>query len=258
MPTDALQHRIGAIDPYGRRVSRAAALALLLVAVAPASARGTAWRWPVAGRIVGSFSVSPGDPYAAGQRRGIAIAAAPGAPVRAACGGPVAFSGSVGRAGPTVSVVCGRLRATYQGLAATGVRAGTIVLPGRRLAVLGAAGVLRLGARVEPRPRTGPSRYTDPARLLGAARRPPLGPAPAPRAAPEHGAPRSAPVLRPLPPRPEPVPAPAAAGRPRPPLLAWLGVVLLAATLPGGALWRRSRRHRAHRRAPVRAPAARG
>jgi hypothetical protein len=221
---------------------RAIAIAALLAALIPGVARGAPWRWPVRGRVVGSFALSPDALYAAGQRRGIAIRAAPGSPVVSACAGRVAFAGSVGRAGPTLSVRCGALRATYQGLRAITLRHGAIVLPGAPVGVVGAAGVLHLGARVE-RGARGPLRYIDPARLLGdpARRLPPLGRAPRP------GSRRS----RPTEPHPVLLPPPLVIrdrgpARPpaRAPTLAWLGLGLLAAATPVGALTRRRRRQR--------------
>ena len=221
---------------------RAIAIAALLAALIPGVARGAPWRWPVRGRVVGSFTLSPDAPYAAGQRRGIAIRASPGSPVVSACAGRVIFAGSVGRAGPTLSVLCGAVRASYQGLRAIAVRHGAIVLPGAPVGVVGAAGVLHLGARVQ-RGARGPLRYTDPARLLGDPARPlpPLGRAPRPGLWPSRpNAPR--PLLRPSPvvirdrgPQARPTRAPA---------VAWLGLGLLAAATPVGALTRHRRRRR--------------
>jgi murein DD-endopeptidase MepM/ murein hydrolase activator NlpD len=229
---------------------RVTAIAVLITALVPGVARGAPWRWPVRGRIAGSFTLSPGDPYAAGRRRGILIASAPGSVVRSVCAGRVAFAGAVGRAGPTLSVACGALRATFQGLASIGVRRGAIVLPSTPVAVLGASGRLHLGARVEDR--AAPHRYVDPARLLGSdpPRLPPLGRAPP-------SARRRLPPARPAPPpaglRAPPAEAREPAGLPP---LAWLGLALLAAALPAGALWRRRPSLRTH--PPRRASVARG
>ncbi|MDX6641518.1 MAG: hypothetical protein QOF12_2529 [Solirubrobacteraceae bacterium] len=221
---------------------RAIAIAALLAALIPGVARGAPWRWPVRGRVVGSFTLSPGAPYAAGQRRGLAIRASPGSSVVSVCAGRVAFAGSVGRAGPTLSVVCGAVRATYQGLRAIALRHGAIVLPGAPVGVVGAAGVLHLGARVE-RGARGPLRYTDPARLLGdpPRRLPPLGRAPRAGSRPS----------RPTGPRPVLRSPPVAirdrgpeAGPARAPTVAWWGLGLLGAATPVGALTRRRRRQR--------------
>src|SRR4051812_36623282 len=72
----------------------ALALALLAVVLPRAVAAGgpppVRWRWPVASRDVAArFAYSPRHPFVAAQRRGIDVAAAPGATVRAPCGGRV-------------------------------------------------------------------------------------------------------------------------------------------------------------------------
>jgi hypothetical protein len=147
-----------------RRAARLYLLALLLVVLVPAQAAARArWIWPVRGGVVGRFAVAA-DRFAAGQRRGIDIAASPGAAVRAACGGRVSFAGVVPTAGRTVTVACGALNATYLHLGSIAVRRGSWVVPGAPLGALGGAGELRLGARVRAR-RFG---YVDPLRLLGA------------------------------------------------------------------------------------------
>jgi hypothetical protein len=223
-------------------VLRVIAISALLTWAAPAVTRGASWHRPVSGRIVGTFSFAPAAPYVAGQRRGIAIAAPPGMPVRAACGGRVVFAGAVGRAGPTVSVGCGPLRATYQGIAALTVDEGDVVAPDAPIAKVGAHGVLRLGAR------EGPGRYVDPATLF-ADREPPLGPAPPPARrrwrprtpSPPLGDRLTIPTARPVAgPAAVPVAAPAAA---------WLGLGVLAAALPVGGLAQSTRRRRAKRHA---------
>jgi len=243
-------------------VLRAIAISALLVGLTPGVARGTAWQWPVSGRIVGTFSFSPADPYAAGQRRGIVIAAVPGAPVRSVCTGRVAFSGSVGRVGSTVSVQCGALRATYQGLGEIYVAQSAFIAAGDHIARVGARAALRLGAR------KGPGAYVDPASLL-AERVPPLGPAPRavrPGPAPPATGRRHPPPAtgrRPASPRrvlPATVSRPRATPAPKPatPLLAWAGLAAILAAvgpLPVLVVRRRTRRGRARRPAP--SPASR-
>ncbi len=61
-----------------------------LVCVSPAHA----WTWPQDGPVLQPF-VLGGDPYAAGQHRGIDVAGPPGAPVRAPTAGTVSFAGFV-------------------------------------------------------------------------------------------------------------------------------------------------------------------
>jgi hypothetical protein len=208
----------------------ALAAVLLWLATAPPAAATPRWHWPLRGELTGRFRVTPASPYAAGQRRGIDIAAAPGTPVGSACAGTVTYAGRVPRAGLGVTVRCGRLAATHLGLAAVAVRAGSRLAPGMRLGTLGQEGRLRLGARAVDR-RYG---YVDPLGLLAAdpIPRPPLG-----------GAPRARPVVPPplRGPSRRPAPAPAPPSIPGP---AWVGVGLLAAGLPLGALTRRTTRRR--------------
>lgn len=213
--------------------------ALLAVGAAPTSA---SWHWPVAGEVVAGFTADDEAPFAAGRHRGITIAAGSGAVVRAACSGTVAFAGSVGSAGPTVSVVCGNLRATYQGLAAAAVDAGDHIAAGAPLASLSGDGLLRLGARREA-PGRGLRRYVDPLTLLRE-RGPsvgPLGRAPRRRTA------------RRVPPRPRPpAPRPVVETPRRASPVIWAGLALVALAAPSGALVRRRRTRVAVVAQPVR------
>src|SRR5207244_102457 len=84
-----------------RPVLRTLALALLIVP-APAAAAGD-WAWPVRGPVLTPYRNGT-DPYAAGQHRGIDIAAPVGTPVSAAVAGTVRFAGTAGSSGLTVSV----------------------------------------------------------------------------------------------------------------------------------------------------------
>jgi len=241
-------------------------LVFVAVAVSPAGAAAGAWQRPVDGAVLRPFSVGP-DRFAAGQHRGVDLAASQATRVRAACGGRVGFAGRVPRGGLTVSVRCGRLIATLQHLGAIVVRRGQDV---RRGAPIGRAGRpsprphVHLGARVAA---TGA--YVDPLGLLAGApravppplpaarRRPPLRAPPVARPAlraPPVGRPalrvRPAPVVAPRDPRPrarelpEPTgtpPAPAA----RMPWLVWLGLALVGLGLPlGGLVHVRTRRRR--------------
>ena len=193
----------------------------------PATAHAETWHWPVRGEVVNHFRLGP-NPYAPGQHRGIDIAAAPGAAVRAACAGRVRSAGRVPKAGRTISVRCGPLVATYLHLRSIAVRRGQRIVARERIGTAGRT--FQLGAR-----RAGERHgYVDPLALLEAD---PLGPAPP-----------ALPLARPR--RPE-APPPAIAF-PGPPLAAWAGVGLLGAAVPGLALVTARRRRRARR-----APAAR-
>jgi hypothetical protein len=199
-----------------------------------ASSRAT-WRWPLRGRVVGAFRLTPQTPFARGQRRGIDVAAAPGATVRAACPGRSTFAGPLPHAGLAVTVRCGSLVATYLRLGKVAVRRGDRVAIGQRLGALGPDGRLRLGAR-----RAGARRgYVDPLALLRdpAPTAPPtLGPAPRPRL------PRPAPIP---PARPHPAP-PTARSEPRSlPWPAYPALALIASALPVGSVVHRRRRRRA-------------
>jgi Peptidase family M23 len=230
-------------------------LALLLPR--PAAAGPSAhWRWPVHGELVGVFRYAPRHPFAAAQRRGVDIAAAPGAVVRSACRGRVTFAGPVPGRGAAVTVRCGALVATHLGLDRPAVRRGAVVAAGDRLGRVGPSGRMRLGAR-RAVARFG---YVDPLALLAGDHDPgpPAGPAPAP--APRGRSPLLAPPRPANAPRrvrpagaPRPLSTPAADPRPRPaagpgdaapaiPGLAWAGLVLLAAGVPLGGLVHRRRR----------------
>jgi murein DD-endopeptidase MepM/ murein hydrolase activator NlpD len=164
-------------------------LALLLLA-APASAHAGSWRRPVDGEVLRAFHVRA-NPYAAGQHRGVDLAAPLGAAVRAACSGRVSFAGRVPGGGLTVSTRCGPLIATYQHLAMAAVRRDQSVIAGARLGTVGRSGDPRapaphvhLGVR-----EAASGRYVDPLTLFGAGR-PGVPPvlAPPPRGRPPHAA----------------------------------------------------------------------
>jgi hypothetical protein len=224
------------------------------------------WRWPLHGPLVGHFRLTPRVPYAGGQRRGIDVVAPPGTAVRAACAGRVTFTGSLPRFGRAVSMRCGALIATYLRLARVQVARGAIIAPGQPLGTLGAAGVLRLGARRATDRRA----YLDPLTLLRDPdpRLPDLGPAPrsrrpgverpqrprlpaarppvvAPHALTPRppAAPASPPRAAPTPP-PRLVPAPRRAVPHRLPWPAYPALALIATALPVGGVVRLRRRGR--------------
>lgn len=218
---------------------RVIAISALLTGLVPGVAR-SAWLRPVPGDVVEAFDYSSGARFTRGQQRGLVLAAAPGTPVRSACAGRVVFAGSVGRAGPTASVQCGTLRATYQGLAATGIEQGETVRAGDVIGPAGPTGAIHLGARA------GPGRYVDPATLFGGSR-PTLGPAPGRRHPPRPPAPDP---LHPdaLGHRPTETPRRTASPSPHTPPALYLALALAAATL--GPLTLRIRRQ------PARSPSS--
>ncbi len=176
----------------------------------PAAYAGT-WLRPVDGPLLRGFALGS-NPYAGGWHRGIDLASARGSPVLSACAGRVTFAGRVPRGGPTVSVRCGAVVATFQQLGSLAVRAGARVMRGARIGMVGASSDPRqrrshvhLGARD-----LASGRYLDPLGLLG--ERPaslplaPLARRARPRGVPLRPAPRTAPRPVPLGPAPRVVP----------------------------------------------------
>lgn len=237
-------------------------LVLMILLTSPPAARGEGagggWGAPVPGAIVGAFVVVA-DPYAAGQRRGIDLAAARGRSVAAPCSGRVSFTGPVpgGGRGRGVSIRCGRLTATVLGLSRTVSARGVDIVRGQEIGR--AAGPIRLGARVTAK-RHG---YLDPLTLIRGTGRgvPPLvrvpwGHRPAPPTGP--AVPR---VRGPAGPRPVPrvrLAQPTRSALPRAvPTLAWAGLGLLALGLSADVAASGSRRRRRRERAAVRHVVAR-
>jgi murein DD-endopeptidase MepM/ murein hydrolase activator NlpD len=224
----------------------------LASALAPAAAvaRAVPWQRPVRGPVLRAFALSS-DRFARGQHRGVDLAAALGAPVRAACGGRVRFAGRVPGGGRTVSVVCGRLAATYQHLGALAVHRGELLAPGATVGTVGRSADgrtrrphLHLGAR-----ETASGRYVDPLTLLGSPPgvAPPVAGLPR-RPLPLGRAPRSVPrrpALRPAPPTaPAPVVDAAGAHARALPVVVWIGLAAFGFGLPLGGLVAVRRRRR--------------
>ena len=230
-------------------VPAALVMALLLDVLFALPALATPWHWPLHGPVQERFAYTPTTPFARGQHRGITIGGPAGAPVRAACTGRVTFAGALPRSrGAGVTVNCGALTATYLRLVSVAVRQGDQVAVGDHLGRLGPRG-LHLGAR-----RTGRRwDYVDPLALFASepgthptplVRAPRWRIGPRPLGAPAR--PRPSPSRNPLPlPLPLRWSAPvAAAARPAVPLVAWLGLALLAGALPALGLQHPRRRRR--------------
>ena len=198
---------------------------VIAVLLAAAPARAADWVWPVSGRVITPYR-NGDDPYAAGQHRGIDIAAALGTTVVAAAGGEVRFAGTAGSSGVTVSIrtADGRFDTSYLHLASTAVRKSQIVAAGERVGTVGTTGVrsaeqphLHFGVRDAGSKHA----YHDPLAFLpppGLAPEPPRPiPAPSPVPAPLTPEPGRAPAARPVPvARPTPRRVPAARRAPRP------------------------------------------
>jgi hypothetical protein len=132
-------------------------LAALVAALtlAPPAAAATDWAWPVRGDVVTPYK-NGDDPYAAGQHRGIDIAAPVGTRVSAARGGRVTFAGVAGSSGLTVNVrtADGRYDVSYLHLSAAAAHEGDIVGRGDPIGAVGTSGTrsieqphLHLGVR---------------------------------------------------------------------------------------------------------------
>lgn len=221
---------------------------------------------PLRAPVQREFDYDRGDPFRAGQHRGVDFAARPGAVVRAACSGAVATARA-----RVVTVRCGAWRVTHLPLAAIAVRAGERVRAGAPLGRLGTLrghaglhlGVRRAGdrlayvdplpllrarrppahpvARRGPRPTTPPRATTPPlARPAGAQVRAPLHAAPPPlRTSAPSGASVRAPVV--AAPLGAPVPAAVAAGvrvssGAGAPWPAWVGLAVLLLGVVGGGV----------------------
>src|SRR3954451_56565 len=113
---------------------------VLSLALAPPAVAAD-WTWPVRGQVITPYR-NGSDPYAAGQHRGIDIAAAVGDRVVAAAGGTVTFAGVAGSSGLTVSIrtADGRYDTSYLHLSSAGVRAGQAVGGGDRIGAVGTTG----------------------------------------------------------------------------------------------------------------------
>ncbi len=179
-----------------------ASVGLLFSSPAPAGA-APGWVWPFEGEVLTVYR-NGDDPYAAGQHRGIDIAAPVGTPVGAAAPGTVRFAGVAGSSGLTVSVRTsdGTLDTSYLHLSEVAVRKGDDVDAGERLGAVGTTGSRSAhGPHLHFGIRDAGSRhaYHDPLAYL---------PPPAPRTVPEPPQPVPAPEPVPVAPVPLPVPDP--------------------------------------------------
>src|SRR3954454_1044467 len=161
----------------------AALLSALLMSSSQAAAAG-GWTWPVRGRVVTQFR-NGGDPYAAGQHRGVDLAAPVGTPVVTATAGTIIYAGVVGSSGLTVPARTsdGRYELSYLHLSAASVQRGQAVGPGTSIGAVGVTGRRTGGQAPLPlavREAADRHAYLDPLRFLA----PPPGESPSPRPVP--------------------------------------------------------------------------
>lgn len=157
-----------ALPPSGSAFGTAGAMA----SAAPTSGAGGigSWPWPVVGEVVGEYA-NGSDPYAAGQHRGVDIAAPAGTPARAVVAGTVSFSGRLPDGGQTVTLrsADGRHLVSYLHLSRRHAARGLRVAVGQVVGLTGATGRrsvtqphLHLGVRIAVT-----RKYVDPMTLLG-------------------------------------------------------------------------------------------
>ena len=160
----------------------------LLAVLLPAVPARADWVWPVRGEVITPYR-NGDDPYAAGQHRGIDIAAEPGTAVVAAAGGEVRFAGTAGSSGLTVSIrtADGLFDTSYLHLSATAVRKGQRIAAGETVGAVGTTGVrsaerphLHFGIRDAGSEHA----YHDPLAFLPPTPAPPDRPRPAPGTSP--------------------------------------------------------------------------
>jgi hypothetical protein len=183
---------------------RRSLLVLLLLLFVPAAG---AWTWPVQGPVLQTFSFDPAHPYAAGQRRGIAIGAGDGSAVLAPASGVVSFAGTVPTNGKTITIqMSSGLAVSLTHLGSIDVARNANVDEGVAIGTVGSSGTpefdvpyVHLGVREAANDQG----YLDPLAFLPVLAPPAAAPAPAP--APPVDVPAPAPVLV----APQPVEAPA-------------------------------------------------
>ncbi|MBI2692160.1 MAG: M23 family metallopeptidase [Solirubrobacterales bacterium] len=188
---------------FGLRLSAAcggllATIAILLTLTTPngaatADGGGGAWPWPLLGDVITPYK-NGSDRFAAGQHRGLDIAAPAGTQVRAIVDGRVTFAGALPDGGVTVTVRSSDGAQLVSGLhlASRAVSRGESVAVGQVIGTVGTTGKrsivqphLHLSVR-----RASDRAYLDPMTLLGAQQLPKSAPiATAPPAAAQTVAP---------------------------------------------------------------------
>ncbi len=147
-----------------------------------------AWTWPVGGPLLETFSFDQAHPYAAGQRRGIAIGADSGTPVLAPASGVVSFAGTVAANGKTVTIETpAGLAVSLTHLGSLAVKRDDAVAEGAVLGTVGLSGTAEFDVpyvHLGIRDAGNPQGYLDPLAFLPVAAAPVAPPTPAPPPAP--------------------------------------------------------------------------
>ena len=113
---------------------------LLAASVLALPAPALAWTWPVDGQVLRPFSLGD-NVYAAGQHRGVEIAAATGAPVRAPAAGQITYAGTLPRYGKTLTIrTANGYAVTLLHLGTLGVKRDAVVAEGDTVATVGPTG----------------------------------------------------------------------------------------------------------------------
>ncbi len=145
-------------------------LVLLALSIALVWTPGAgAWTWPADGSVLQGFSFG-GNPYGAGQHRGIDVADPSGAAIAAPAGGTVTFAGSVPDGGNSVTIrTDDGYSVTLVHLGSVGVLKGAVVAEGSAVGDVGPSGTpefdqpyVHLGIRVA----SDPQGYVDPLGFL--------------------------------------------------------------------------------------------
>lgn len=147
---------------------------------AAADGGGGAWPWPLLGEVITPYK-NGSDRFAAGQHRGLDIAAPAGTQVRAIVDGRVTFAGRLPDGGVTVTVSSGSHLVSNLHLVSRAVARGDSIAAGQTIGAVGITGRrstdqphLHLSVR-----RASDRTYLDPMSMLGPQRVAKAAPAPA-------------------------------------------------------------------------------
>ena len=120
-----------------RTILRIWLLAACVLALPPPA---FAWTWPVEGEILRPFALGD-DVYAAGQHRGIDIAAGTGVAVRAPAAGRITYAGTLPRYGKTLTIrTDDGYAVTLLHLGSLGVKRDAVVAEGDTVGTVGPSG----------------------------------------------------------------------------------------------------------------------